>query len=63
MQSFPGVQIDRFSGLNYAKLTTEINLPPVRFRKFGLLGFYSTYARLSVFGMGISPTWLTVFPT
>jgi len=53
MQSFPGVDIDRFSALNYAKLTTEIDLPPIRFRKFGLLGFYSTYARFSVFGMGL----------
>lgn len=53
MQSFPGVEIDRFSALNYAKLTTEINLPPIRFRRFGFLGFYSTYARFSVFGMGL----------
>ncbi len=53
MQSFPGVQIDQLSALNYAKLITEIDLPPIRFRKFGLLGFYSTYARFSVFGMGL----------
>jgi hypothetical protein len=53
MQSFPGEQIDQLSALNYAKLTTEINFPPIRFRKFGLLGFYSTYARFSAFGMGL----------
>jgi len=53
MQSFPGVEIDQFSALNYAKLTTEINLPPIRFRKFGFLPFYSTYARFSLFGMGL----------
>ena len=54
MQSFPGVQIDELSAINYAKLLTEINFPPIRFRKVGLLGFYSTYARFSVFGMGIT---------
>jgi len=53
MQSFPGVQIDQFSALNYAKLITEISFPPIRFRKFGLLGLYSTYARFSAFGMGL----------
>ena len=53
MQSFPGVQIDQLSAMNYAKLTTEINFPPIRFRKVGLLGFYSTYARFSAFGMGL----------
>jgi len=52
MQSFPGVQINELSAINYAKLTTEINFPPIRFRKVGLLGFYSTYARFSAFGMG-----------
>ena len=53
MQSFPGVQIDQLSAMNYAKLTTEIDFPPIRFRKFGLLGFYSTYARFSAFGIGL----------
>ncbi len=53
MSSFPGVEIDEFAALNYGKLTTEINFKPIRFRKFGLLGFYSTYARFSVFGMGL----------
>ena len=54
MQSFPGVQIDQLSAMNYAKLTTEFNFPPIRFRKFGFLGFYITYARFSAFGMGMS---------
>lgn len=53
MQSFPGVQIDELSAINYGKLTTEINFPPIRFRKLGLLGFYSTYMRFSAFGMGL----------
>jgi len=53
MSSFPGAAIDQFSALNYAKLISELNLKPVRFRKLGFLGFYSTYARASVFGMGL----------
>lgn len=53
MSSFPGAQIDEYSALNYGKLLTEINLKPIRFRKLGFLGFYSTYARLSLFGMGL----------
>ena len=53
MSSFPGVQIDEISALNYGKLSTEVNFKPIRFRKLGLLGFYSTYARFSLFGMGL----------
>ncbi|MCK9219936.1 MAG: hypothetical protein M0P47_07795 [Bacteroidales bacterium] len=53
MSSFPGVQIDEISALNYGKFSTEINFKPIRFKKLGLLGFYSTYARFSLFGMGL----------
>ncbi|MCK9203691.1 MAG: hypothetical protein M0P58_04540 [Bacteroidales bacterium] len=53
MSSFPGVNIDEISALNYGKLSAEINFRPIRFRKLGLLGFYSTYARFTVFGMGL----------
>ncbi len=53
MSSLPGLQIDQVSALNYGKFTTEIDFSPIRFRKLGLLGFYSTYARFSVFGMGM----------
>jgi len=44
--SFPGMEIDEV-------LTGELNLRPIRFRKMGFLPFYSTYARLSLFGMGL----------
>jgi len=53
MASFPGVQIDEISALNYGKFSTEVNFQPIRFRKFGLLGFYSTYIRFTVFGQGL----------
>lgn len=51
--SFPGMDIDALAAKNYGKLTGELNLKPIRFREFGLLPFYSTYARLSFFGMGL----------
>ncbi len=54
MSSFPGVEIDEIGAMNYGKLMTEVNLKPIRFRKLGFLGFYSTYARLSLFGMGMA---------
>ena len=53
MSSFPGMEIDAISALNYGKLSTEVNLKPVRFRKAGFKGLYSTYARLTMFSMGL----------
>jgi hypothetical protein len=53
MSSFPGVQIDEINALNYGKLSTEMNFKPIRFRRAGLKGMYSTYARFSLFGMGL----------
>jgi hypothetical protein len=51
--SFPGMEIDEIAAKNFGKITGELNLKPIRFREFGLLPFYSTYARLSLFGMGL----------
>ncbi|MEI6049888.1 MAG: hypothetical protein WCS03_13365 [Bacteroidota bacterium] len=53
MSSFPGMQIDAISAMNYGKLSMEVNLKPIRFRKFGFKGLYSTYGRLTMFGMGL----------
>ncbi len=53
MSSFPGVEINGISALNYGKLSTEIDFSPIRFRKLGFLGFYSTYAKATLFGMGL----------
>jgi len=53
MSSFPGMEIDAISALNYGKLSAELNLKPLRFRKLGFKGLYSTYARATVFGMGL----------
>ncbi|MCK4677868.1 MAG: hypothetical protein KAT48_07035 [Bacteroidales bacterium] len=51
--SFPGAEIDNIDAMNYGKITGELNLTPLRFKKLGFLGFYTTYARLSIFGMGL----------
>ena len=53
MSSFPGVSIDEISALNYGKFSTEVNFKPIRFKRFGLKGFYSTYARFTLFGQGL----------
>ncbi len=51
--SFPGMEIDEIGAMNYGKLMAELNLQPLRFKRLGFLGFYATYARLSLFSMGL----------
>jgi hypothetical protein len=53
MSSFPGMEIDAISALNYGKLAMEWNVKPLRFKKLGFKGLYSTYSRLTFFGMGL----------
>ncbi len=62
MSSFPGMGIDALSALNYGKIATDLNFRPIRFRKLGLLGFYSTYARVSLFGMGLFTNFFNTRP-
>jgi hypothetical protein len=54
--SFPGIDVNRqaeVGGTNYAKLMLEWDLPPLRFRRFGLDDFYITWARFAFFSSGI----------
>ena len=54
--SFPGLPVDRqdeLGGTNYGKLTVEWNLPPVRFRRFGVADLYCNWTRLTLFSSGI----------
>lgn len=53
MASFPGMEIDAIPALNYGKASLELNLKPLRFKKLGFNGFYSTYVRATFFGMGL----------
>ena len=49
MESFPGFDINEISARQFAKLTGEINLPPVRFAEVGTPFFYLTHVRPAVF--------------
>ena len=40
MESFPGFEIDEIAARRFAKLTGEMNLPPVRFAEVGTPAFY-----------------------
>ncbi|MEO6255525.1 MAG: hypothetical protein ABIO69_01820, partial [Sphingomicrobium sp.] len=49
VESFPGFAIDEIAARRYARLTGEINLPPVRFAEIGTPSFYLSYIRPAVF--------------
>ncbi|MGL5271955.1 MAG: hypothetical protein ACRC8J_00530, partial [Phocaeicola sp.] len=49
VNSMAGAGIDEIAAHSFAKAMGEINLPPVRFNNLGFLGFYPTYAQMSVF--------------
>jgi len=52
--AFPGVPIDDVGGTSFAKAMVDFNLPPVRFRRAGVLDLYAAWARTSVFAGGIT---------
>ena len=49
LESFPGFEIDEIAARRFAKLTGEVNLPPVRFAEVGTAAFYLSYIRPAVF--------------
>jgi hypothetical protein len=49
MESFPGFEIDEIAARRFAKLTGEVNLPPIRFAEVGTPVFYLSYIRPAVF--------------
>jgi hypothetical protein len=49
MESFPGFEIDEIAARRFAKVTGEVNLPPVRFAEVGTPAFYLSYLRPAVF--------------
>jgi len=49
VESFPGFDIDEIAARRFAKVTGEINLPPVRFAEVGTAAFYLSYIRPAVF--------------
>ncbi len=52
--AFPGKELDEIGGRNFAKATADWSLPPLRFRRVGVLPFYATYARLGIFASGLA---------
>src|SRR3954447_7812243 len=50
MESFPGFSIDEIEARRFAKLTGEINLPPIRFAEVGTPAVFLSYVRPAVFG-------------
>jgi hypothetical protein len=51
--SFPGADINAVAGTRYGKAMLDLNLPPLRFRRFGVPACYASWLRLSVFGGGL----------
>jgi len=51
--SFPGMELNGIGGINYAKAMLEWDLPPLRFRRFGLPKFYCNWSRLALFSSAI----------
>jgi hypothetical protein len=49
MESFPGFEIDEITARKFARVTGEVNLPPVRFAEVGTPAFYLSYVRPAVF--------------
>ncbi|HET7281894.1 MAG TPA: hypothetical protein VFI67_06195 [Sphingomicrobium sp.] len=48
-ESFPGFSIDEIAARRFAKLTGEINLPPIRFAEVGTPAFFMSYVRPAAF--------------
>jgi hypothetical protein len=49
MESFPVFSIDEIAARRFAKLTGEVNLPPLRFAEVGTPAFFLSYVRPAVF--------------
>ena len=49
MESFPGFDIDEIAARRFAKVTGEVNLPPIRFAEVGTPAFYLSYVRPALF--------------
>ena len=49
MESFPGFEIDEIAPRRFARVTGEINLPPIRFAEVGTPAFYLSYIRPAAF--------------
>ena len=49
LESFPGFEIDEIAARQFAKVTGEVNLPPIRFAEAGTAAFYLSHLRPALF--------------
>lgn len=49
MESFPGFEIDEIAARRFAKVTGEVNFPPIRFAEVGTAAFYLSHLRPAIF--------------
>jgi hypothetical protein len=49
MESFPGFSIDEIAARRFAKLSAEVNLPPIRFAEVGTPALFMSYVRPAAF--------------
>ena len=54
MESFPGFSIDEIAARRFAKLTGEVNLPPLRFAEVGTPAIFLSYVRPAIFAGGMA---------
>jgi hypothetical protein len=54
LESFPGFEIDEIAARRFAKLTGEVNMPPLRFAELGTPAFYLSYIRPALFAGGMA---------
>lgn len=52
--SFPGLDLNEAGGTDFGKLTVEWTLPPIRFRRAGVPGLYTNWARFAFFAGGLA---------
>lgn len=50
---FPGVELDAIGGTNFGKVMGEWVLPPIRFRRLGVMNLYCNWTQLTLFTTGI----------
>jgi hypothetical protein len=52
--AFPGLDLNEASGTNFGKLMAELALPPVRFRRAGMMNLYANWMQLNLFASGLA---------
>ncbi len=52
--SFPGIGLNAAGGATFGKLLAEVSLPPVRFRRAGILNAYCTWMHFTLFSAGLA---------